>query len=549
MSFYIIKKGSNNFWHTFSNNAKTVNISDFEAVLDSVAQTFNIQCLNGANVPQSVVSILDIIVIDETDASVEETFTDVEVLRARLVVLGYTPYLGAGNADSITGLIEEGTNVTITGTGTLADPYVINASGGGSQNIQQVLDISPRTFTKTEGDIDYTFKVWDSGIFELKSINTVTGVIYSTNFGGSQFNFQASDGSDNAVTDNANYGTALREFIVSTVFGTNTLSIRGKTSGSGQSDFVTPQNLPVGVYVMPVSVNGNFADADGEITISAGATNLGYTASPTNGIVTSDTGTDATLLLADTTDAGLLSPADKTKLNNTSGTNTGDNSVNTNANSYADAKVADAIADGVTTIAPSQNAVFDALALKQDVVSGVSDTEIGYLDGVTSPIQAQLDNRTKKIVNHLTASTAHTGTTIETQITSFAFQIPANTLSATDILRIQDIAWEKTGVANSSAVRIKINSTNNYATATTIATFSASAANTYARGCRTFKIVGGNLKGVLSTTTGIFNDFTLTNVGWTNTAIDVTNIIYGFVSVQLTNAADSVVIDELVITN
>lgn len=33
---------------------------------------------------------------------------------------------------------------------------------------------------------------------------------------------------------------------------------------------------------------------------------------------------------------------------------------------YADAKVADAINDGVTTIAPSQNKVFDALALKQD---------------------------------------------------------------------------------------------------------------------------------------------------------------------------------------
>jgi len=33
---------------------------------------------------------------------------------------------------------------------------------------------------------------------------------------------------------------------------------------------------------------------------------------------------------------------------------------------YADAKVADIITDGVTTIAPSQNAVFDALALKQD---------------------------------------------------------------------------------------------------------------------------------------------------------------------------------------
>jgi len=61
--------------------------------------------------------------------------------------------------------------------------------------------------------------------------------------------------------------------------------------------------------------------------------------------------------------------------------------------SYADAKVADSITNGVTTIAPSQNAVFDALALKQAVVSGVDDTEIGYLNGVTSAIQGQLDSK------------------------------------------------------------------------------------------------------------------------------------------------------------
>lgn len=38
---------------------------------------------------------------------------------------------GAGTSSTINGLIQQGTNVTITGTGTAADPYVINASGGG----------------------------------------------------------------------------------------------------------------------------------------------------------------------------------------------------------------------------------------------------------------------------------------------------------------------------------------------------------------------------------------------------------------------------------
>lgn len=45
-----------------------------------------------------------------------------------------------------------------------------------------------------------------------------------------------------------------------------------------------------------------------------GATNLSYTAAPAQGTVTSDTGTDATLPLANGTNAGLMAPAQFTKL-------------------------------------------------------------------------------------------------------------------------------------------------------------------------------------------------------------------------------------------
>jgi hypothetical protein len=47
----------------------------------------------------------------------------------------------------------------------------------------------------------------------------------------------------------------------------------------------------------------------------SGSTNLTYTASATNGVVVSDTGTDATIPAGSTTDASLMLPADKTKLN------------------------------------------------------------------------------------------------------------------------------------------------------------------------------------------------------------------------------------------
>lgn len=68
-------------------------------------------------------------------------------------------------------------------------------------------------------------------------------------------------------------------------------------------------------------------------------TNLGYTASPTDGTVTSSTGTDATIPLATPTAgtnlAGLLAPSDKTKLDNTSGSNTGDQTASTVSNTPA----------------------------------------------------------------------------------------------------------------------------------------------------------------------------------------------------------------------
>ena len=50
-----------------------------------------------------------------------------------------------------------------------------------------------------------------------------------------------------------------------------------------------------------------------DITVG-GNTDLAYSAGPTNGVVTSDTGTDATLPAADGTNAGLMLPAQFTKL-------------------------------------------------------------------------------------------------------------------------------------------------------------------------------------------------------------------------------------------
>jgi hypothetical protein len=73
--------------------------------------------------------------------------------------------------------------------------------------------------------------------------------------------------------------------------------------------------------------------------------------------------------------------------------------------------------------------VNDALALKQDKVTGVTDTEIGYLDGVTSAIQTQIDGK---------AATSHSHS--QQDITNLAAKAPlanptfTGTVNAADLI-------------------------------------------------------------------------------------------------------------------
>ena len=70
------------------------------------------------------------------------------------------------------------------------------------------------------------------------------------------------------------------------------------------------------------------------------------------------------------------------KENSTLDTSTTKYPTNRLAKEYADSKVADAINNGTTTIAPSQNAVFDALALKADDSAVVHDTGDETIAGI-----------------------------------------------------------------------------------------------------------------------------------------------------------------------
>lgn len=189
------------------------------------------------------------------------------------------------------------------------------AGFGGSQNLQE---------TYENGGFAYPFGsvVSNDGLSTLED---------SFEMGGGHFVRQFDNGSGSIGSVNWDYDT--QEFqnftsIRETDWGSSTgqFHVRQKDAVTlNQTDFgildplvssdiKIPAPAVGGTYYTGLSVNGTPFDSTGDVTISTGGANLGYTASPTNGIVTSDSGTDATIPLADGTNAGLESPAQFTKL-------------------------------------------------------------------------------------------------------------------------------------------------------------------------------------------------------------------------------------------
>ncbi len=87
-----------------------------------------------------------------------------------------------------------------------------------------------------------------------------------------------------------------------------------------------------------------------------GATDLEYVASSTEGVITSSTGTNATIPIADSTNAGLFTPTEKTKLNNIES--------NAEVNTIDSDPAGIAGANQVTNVVSLTQSEYDAIATK-----------------------------------------------------------------------------------------------------------------------------------------------------------------------------------------
>lgn len=147
-----------------------------------------------------------------------------------------------------------------------------------------------------------------------------------------------------------------------------------------------------------------------------------------------------------------------------------------------------------------------------------------------------------------TPSPSVTGTLSETELVKIT--IPANTFSASDIIRLPTIMLTKVGVNNAATVRLKISTSATMPAGSTgqIAQFTVNATALYQNVNRTFYVEGGNLKG-FPFTTAANTDIGLATSAMSTVAFDRTVTQYLYISGTLLSTADSLRIEGLQIMN
>ena len=147
---------------------------------------------------------------------------------------------------------------------------------------------------------------------------------------------------------------------------------------------------------------------------SSGITNLSYTAAVSQGTVTSDTGTDAVIPLADGTNAGLMSAAEKTKLSAISGTNTGDNATNSQYSGLV-SNVSTNLSEGTST---TTSVDVDSSDGNNATLAQASATRAGVLSAAKYQEIVDNSNKTSDINHNVDTNLGVTESTTENTITS-----------------------------------------------------------------------------------------------------------------------------------
>ena len=371
MIFRFEKRGSNNWWH-YNGTTQILNFSNWEIVFDEVSQSVNLQQLNGANVPNFNVPIADVRVKNLSGS--DETYTTVALLRERLVALGYNPLVvGGGGSQNLAEVLAIGGRTIKRVTSTayefvatdkseylvideVGDDVVLSLDDSLFDNGDTIIGVGGvQSFTLTLdnpiGDINpidtasFTINYLDE--FKITKVGASTWILTITNYASNQSGGGASWG---AITGTLSAQTDLQSALDGKQ--NKLVVVSSNTTASNDTNY-------------NVVANATFTDP-------TPAEGKGYVVFVRNGTATiGGVGYAVGRIIYRVFHSGAWSSTIYVD------------------QAYIDAKVADSITNGVTTIAPSQNAVFDALALKSDLASPT------FTGTPLAPTPSANDNSTK----------------------------------------------------------------------------------------------------------------------------------------------------------
>lgn len=293
---------------------------------------------------------------------------------------------------NITGYLTAGTNVTITGSGTSGSPYVINSSGSGSTAWGSITGtLSAQTDLQTA----LNAKANLSGA-------TFTGSISATNLSGTN------TGDQTTITGNAGTATKLQTARTIAITGdlTYTSPAFDGSSNVTAAGTLATVNANIGTFnnvtinakgLATAGSNVAYLTGNQTITLSGAVTGSGTTAITT----TAAPGTNNTL--AGYNGSGVFSGVSVGSGVNLSGgvlTATGTGGTVTTVSCVTASGVSCSVANPTTTPALT----FSLGAITPTSVNGTTSTEIGYVSGVTSAIQTQLNGK-QATGNYITALT------------------------------------------------------------------------------------------------------------------------------------------------
>jgi hypothetical protein len=275
----------------------------------------------------------------------------------------------------------------------------------------------------------------------------------------------------------------------------------------------------------------------------------GYELDELHNVLISSVANNQGLIYESSSDIWKNKTIDKTLvgLANVDNTSDANKPVSTAQSTAIDAKVADAITNGVTTIAPSQNAVFDALALKENALGFTAENVTNKQTDLTASatkyptvnaVNTGLALRQRKLFN-LTPQVTHTGTTVKTIIATYF--IPANTFTAGDFLIFNALVSKVANISNTTHT-IEINTTNTLTGAQILSTAALNTTSFSMKFKREIVLQGGVENRVLqvNTTTPNDNIVGLTTTVLTQFTYNLAADLYFFVTCTLTNSLDTI---------